>query len=87
VRLEIIPESGVGGQPLQLQASQVVVYGDMGTPFAVIAAGLDGGVEIHYAGQDDFPAVLRRFRINGSVVCDRIVADRPGRALEFHRGD
>ena len=37
MRVEVIPAGGLGGrQPLVTQAHQVVVFGDLGTPIAVV---------------------------------------------------
>jgi hypothetical protein len=60
VILQIVPK--IGGQPLQLEASQFLVLNDEGTPIAVAGEyGPRGSVRIAHAGENDFPAVLRAF--------------------------
>jgi len=79
MRVEVIPAGGLGGrQPLVTQAHQVVVFGDLGTPIAVVYDDGAGNIEFSHARMNDFNEILRRCGINGPVVqCDAVDVPRP----------
>ena len=54
--------SRIGGEPLQIEASQLLVLNEAGTP--VMVAGLfgpEGAIRAAHAGDEDFNQVLRAF--------------------------
>ena len=75
--IQIIPS--LGGRPLRLDASQIVVMNDEGTPIAVLGAyGPDGAVKISHAGDADFNQTLRAFgHGQHTVIVERVGALPP----------
>lgn len=74
--VSIIPR--VGGTPITLDASQVVVYQDNGTPIAVAAEyGPERSQAVSMAGQADFQRFLRLLGVNTTVVVDRLPVTKP----------
>jgi len=79
VRVTLIPKGGVGRHPpLVLEAAQVLVAHDDGTPLAVAAEyGPDGGVAASHALDQDFNRMLELLGIRRTTVCDRVEVAKP----------
>ncbi len=78
MRAEVIPEGGLGRRPVVMSAQQIVVYGDLGTPIAIVSDDGFGNIEFAHAGMPDFNEILRRHGVNGPLVnVESIRAPRP----------
>lgn len=83
MRLEILPD-GVGGQPLILNATLVVVYHDDGSPIMVSGAyGPEGAIRSSHALDADFNATLYALGVRRTSICDelKLPAPPPGARL------
>lgn len=79
--VEIIPLGGIGnGAPLKLEASQIVIYQDNGTPIVVAAhygaAGTIAVASVEH-NQLEFNQMLRRLGIQMTVIVDRLHMPSP----------
>lgn len=76
--VEILPK--IGGAPLRLEASQVLVLNEQGTPVAIAGEyGPQGGIMAAHAGdQQDFNRALRTFGYGRhQIITERISPSRP----------
>jgi hypothetical protein len=88
VFVEVI--SRIGQPPIRLDASQVVVYLDNGTPISVVALYGDNQTvkmaQVAPTGEHEFNKVLRDLRINRTVICDRVSCTPPPEGAKLLAG-
>lgn len=89
MKLEIIPKGGIGhGQPIEIDATQVVVRTANGTPIALVmeygppgsySVGMDPRITGGIAGDDngDFERLLAAAGVREQVICDRLELPKP----------
>lgn len=72
--VEIIPKGGLTHvQPLRLEAAQVVIRQDNGTPICVAALfGMEGAIAVSKADDSDFNTFLRNMGLGSPVSVDTI---------------
>jgi hypothetical protein len=69
----------IGRQPIRLDASQVLVRNNAGTPIAIAGEyGPEGVIKTAHAQDDDFNQVLAAFGCNGRVVVKTLQLDHLG---------
>lgn len=79
--LQIIPREGIGrGRPITIEAAQVVVLNDQGTPIAAAAHyGPNAGCAVASVAHDEagFQRMLRVLGINTTVIVNKLVMPQP----------
>ena len=72
MRVEILPE-GIGSRPIVLEATQVVVKGDNGTPVQLAAEqGPTGVLLLSNVDDDDFNNALKQIGYDITVICNTL---------------
>jgi hypothetical protein len=72
LRVEILPE-GIGSRPIVLEATQVVVKGDNGTPVQLAAEqGPAGVLLLSNVDDDDFNNALKQIGYDITVICNTL---------------
>lgn len=75
--VELVPSIG-DGSPVRIEAAQVVIYNDRGTPVAVVGEyGPAGAVRAAHAMDKDFQQVLRAFGCDQQVTVHVVDGPRP----------
>lgn len=76
--VQLIPRSGVGTPPIVLDATQIIVRLDDGTPICAASHyGPDGSYAVARVGDTDFQQMLRALGVNMTVVVDTIQMPKP----------
>jgi hypothetical protein len=77
--VELILADGVGrSAPLRLEANQLIVRNEQGTPICVAAVfGIDRAIAVSKAGDHDFTQMLRQLGVHDTVIVDKLVLPKP----------
>lgn len=76
--VELVPHNGIGGRPLVIDAAQLIIRLDDGTPIGAASHfGPDGGYAITHVNDPDFAQMLRAMGVNKTVIVTTLQAQKP----------